>query len=157
MVLLGRLPVLMDHRFSTMFPSLALLRIRPHDALWVPLSFGQHWNQRVKWVIFFWPLKHSSHSIEWPLMSPCPYLMWESNYKYLIWSGNELTFAEMPPHNHLWMARRRTRLRGISTATYSVIDSWPCSREQCSQSSVFSQSLERFVFPFKCKICGFLF
>lgn len=35
--------------------------------------------------------------------------MLESNYKYLIWRGNELTFAEMPLHNHLWMAKRRTR------------------------------------------------
>lgn len=44
--------------------------------------------------------------LKWALKPPHPHHLCGSNYKYLIQRGNHLTFAQIPPHSHLWMARR---------------------------------------------------
>lgn len=79
--------------------------------------------------------------------------MWQSNYKYLIWRWNELTFAQMPPHNHVWMARRRTE---PSASPQRHTEWWAAGLPQGTHACIpapFTPS-ETLAFLFECKVCG---
>lgn len=70
----------------------------------------------------------------------------ESNYKYLIQRGIHLTFAQIPPHSHLWMARRGASPRHFHGDTVwwtagppprSKLFTWFCSESTSEPLQIF--------------------